>query len=220
MIEAVIFDMDGILINSEPLWRQAVIKVFNSLGIDFNEAMCLKTVGYRIDEVVAYWRKHFDLGQENDTIIANHIIDELIFSINQSGKEMPGVHFILDFFASKKIKTGLATSSAYRIIDAVMKKLNIAEYFEAIHSAEHEVYGKPHPAVYLHAAGKLNTEPMHCLAFEDSFNGILSAKAARMKCVAVPESHNYFDNRFIISDLRIHSLTEFDETKWIELNNH
>ncbi len=184
MIEAVIFDMDGLLIDSEPLWREAEIKVFRSLGIDFTEAMCLKTVGYRIDEVVAYWRKHFELGQQSDTLIANHVIDELIILINQQGKEMPGVHYILNFFSERKIKTGIATSSSYRIIDAVMAKLEIQNYFEAMHSAEHEVYGKPHPAVYLHAAGKLNVDPTHCLAFEDSFNGILSAKSARMKCVA------------------------------------
>ena len=220
MIEAVIFDMDGLLINSEPLWRKAEISVFRKLGIDFTDAMCLKTVGYRIDEVVAYWRKFYDLGEDNNAIISNHIIDELIVLINDHGVEMNGVHYILNFFRERNIKIAIATSSAYRIIDAVMEKLNIRNYFEGIHSAEHEVYGKPHPAVYLHAAGKVNAEPSHCLAFEDSFNGILSAKAARMKCVAVPEPHNYFDNRFIIADCRIHSLNDFTEEHWHTLNQH
>jgi sugar-phosphatase len=87
-----------------------------------------------------------------------------------------------------------------------------------LNSSEKEEYGKPHPGVYLTTAQKLQTDPRNCLAFEDSFNGAIAAKAARMKVVTVPDPADFNDRRFDFSDLKLSSLLEFTEEKFDLLN--
>ena len=95
------------------------------------------------------------------------------------------------------------------IIAAVLETLGIGGYFRVAQSAEHEPFGKPHPGVYIEAARALGVEPLQCLAFEDSPNGVIAAKAARMTCVAVPDPALAADRRFGAADLVLGSLTEF-----------
>jgi sugar-phosphatase len=94
------------------------------------------------------------------------------------------------------------------MINAVIAKLGIGHHLKGIHSALFEQYGKPHPAVYISAAEKLGVTPGQCLAFEDSPNGVLSAKAAKMRCVAVPEAGTQTDKRFGIADIVVDSLAD------------
>jgi mannitol-1-/sugar-/sorbitol-6-/2-deoxyglucose-6-phosphatase len=91
----------------------------------------------------------------------------------------------------------------------VLDTLDIAPYFQVAQSAEHEAYGKPHPGVYIEAARRLGVEPWRCLAFEDSPNGVIAAKAARMHCIAVPDPALRNDRRLQAADLILPSLAEF-----------
>jgi sugar-phosphatase len=102
----------------------------------------------------------------------------------------------------------IASSSSEDLIRAVVERLELSEYISAICSADLEAEGKPHPAVYLTAAGALGVEPERCLALEDSPNGVLSAKAAGMYCIAVPDPFLADDPRMNAADLRLSSLLE------------
>ena len=101
------------------------------------------------------------------------------------------------------------------MIDAVLSTLGLDDYFPIRNSAEHEEFGKPHPGVYLATMQKLGVDPDACLALEDSLNGVKSAKAAGMKCIAVPEDIS--DTRFAIADVVLPSLKNIDESVWRKL---
>lgn len=205
MIKAVIFDMDGLLINSEPFWQAAEIEIFETVGISLTVPMCHQTMGLRIDEVVKYWYDQYTWKTPSLKAIEEQIIDRVIQKIQTHGQAMKGVYKLLDFFYKNDYPLALASSSYYRIIYTVLEKLKIRSYFEVIYSAESEIYGKPHPGIFITAAQKLGVSPLDCLVFEDSFNGVLAAKAARMMVVAVPEIQ---DKRFVIADRIVDSLAD------------
>ena len=95
-----------------------------------------------------------------------------------------------------------------RLIKATVKKLEIESYFDMLVSAEYETYGKPHPAVFLHTADRIDARPERCVVIEDSFNGLLAAKSAKMKCVIIPDPATYDEARFVIADWKLRSLEE------------
>ena len=220
MIEAVIFDMDGLLIDSEPLWRMAEKKVFATVDIHLNDEDFDHFMGFKINEVADYWYGKYPWSKKTKVELENEILDELETLIKEQGTVMKGVITLLDFFKNKNISMAIASSSPNRIIQMVVNKLNIRNYFKIIHSAEMEQYGKPHPAVYIHTAKQLNVIEPCCLVFEDSFNGLISAKAARMKTISVPDAKQFDQTRFDIADIKLASLTDFTETHWLQLNKH
>jgi mannitol-1-/sugar-/sorbitol-6-/2-deoxyglucose-6-phosphatase len=209
---AVIFDMDGVLIDSEPLWQQAELIVFRSLGVPLEASMCLQTMGLRTDEVVRYWHERFpwtsgvDLGA-----VERGLIDEVEALILAKGQPKPGVTAAMAFLRRRALRVALASSSPYRLIVAACEKLGLGEVFSVIHSAEDERLGKPHPGVYLSAAAKLGVPATDCVAIEDSLNGIIAAKAARMKCIAIPDLELRRDARLSVADLVLDSLDELEE---------
>lgn len=219
MIRAVIFDMDGLLINSEPFWQQAEKDIFGKVGIQLTTAMCESTMGLRIDEVVDLWYNYQPWDGPSKDEIRESIVDRVIELIAEQGKLMEGVESTIDFFTAKGLKMSIASSSNMRIISFVVEKFELASHFEIIHSAEFEKYGKPHPDIFIHTAERLSVSPLECLVFEDSFNGVLSGKAARMKVVAIPEPTAYQQTKFNIADLKLKSLNDFNETEWKALNS-
>lgn len=217
-IKAVIYDMDGILINSEPLWQLAQIETFVELGFHFTHQMCEQTVGWRVDEVIKYWTQKFNYTTHTNEYIVGVLLDKLKLLIAQHGKTMEGVIESLEFFKSKKMPMAVATSSPIAIMEQVVDTLHLKKYFKFLCSAQYESNGKPHPAVFLTAANLLQIEPTNCLVIEDSLNGIIAAKAARMKCIAIPEPHNFNHPKFVIADTILHSLNDLTETVWKEIN--
>ena len=206
--EAVIFDMDGVLIDSEPFWRQVEIKVFATVGLHLTEDDCKQTTGYRFDEVVNHWYHTHPWQGKTKEQIHDEVIDEMVNAITHQAEPMKGVHEALDFFKSKGLRIAVASSSAMRLIKATVAKLKIEDYFELLVSAEHELYGKPHPAVFLRTAETMKVRPENCLVIEDSFFGLLAAKSAKMKCVVVPDPSNFDNPKFVIADWKLNSLTE------------
>lgn len=214
MIKAVIFDMDGLLIDSEPFWQQAEMEVFKEVGIHLTLEMCLQTTGLRIDEVTAYWYKRHPWKGVALSTVTHKIVENVIHKIQTEGEAKAGVFQTLDFFKQQNIPMAIASSSYHKLIQAVVAHLDIGSYFQHLVSAEDDTYGKPHPSVYIRTAEKLGVSPMECLVYEDSFNGVLAAKAARMKVVAVPEVK---DERFIIANKILQSLEEWNETLFQQL---
>lgn len=209
-MKAVIFDMDGVLIDSEPLWKIAEVEAFAKVGLDLTHTDCEETVGLRIDEVVQMWHDKVKWTSKSVKEVETDIVDILIREIRKQGKALTGVLEALQRISAAGYKIGLATSSYQRIIDVVVEKLEIGHYFEVMHSAEHELNGKPHPAVFLNCAKKLNIHPKDCLVIEDSFNGVLAGKSARMKVVAIPEKSHQSDPRLVIADTILDSLNDFE----------
>ncbi|PKR82009.1 2-deoxyglucose-6-phosphatase [Brumimicrobium salinarum] len=207
-IDTIIFDMDGVLINSEPMWKAAEIKVFDTIGIDFIAVGGEKTVGLRIDEVVDYWYALYPWKNKTKAEVVDEIMLEMVNGIKANGKPMKGVVEILEFFKSKGMKIGLASSSFQILIDTSLEKLGIAHYFDVTLSAQNCTYGKPHPEVYIEAAKLLKSEPQNCLVIEDSLNGVIAGKAAKMNVVAVPDGTHEVSEQLKVADLRVDNLKE------------
>ena len=218
MIEAVIFDMDGLLIDSEPLWQEAEILIFKRVNLMLTLEQCLQTQGLRIDEVVDYWYQKYPWTNFSKLEIEELIVAKVIELISQKGTALAGVDKAISFAKQKQVKIALASSSTSIIIQAALQRLNLNNAFTQIYSAESEILGKPHPGVYLTTASKLNVAPQRCLAIEDSLNGVLAAKAAQMKCIAIPEPSQRENPKFAIADVILNSLEEFDNRVWNNLN--
>ena len=219
LLNTVIFDIDGLLIDSEPLWNEAASEVFQQYGVTLTQAQYHTTTGLRTKEFIQWWFAYFNLPNEASQKAEKMIVDRVLNKIENKGKIMPGVHYIFDFFYKKEFKIGLATSSPPALIDLVVEMIGIEKYVQASVSAETLVYGKPHPQVYLNCAEILQSKPIECICFEDSFNGLLAAKSARMKCVLVPNISQRKDQRWGAADLQLSSLQNFTELHFNVLNS-
>ena len=178
--------MDGLLIDSEPLWRRAEQEIFATVGIQLTDAMCEETMGFRTDEVIGHWFERSPWTDPSPKTLEENLIRQVRELILSEGKPLPGVLHALDEVSSMGWQVGLASSSAPPLIEATLERLGLAPRFEVTCSAQDEERGKPDPAVYLTAARRLGVEPSHCVALEDSLPGVRSALSAGMKVVAVP----------------------------------
>jgi sugar-phosphatase len=207
---AAIFDLDGLLIDSEHYWQEAELEILTQLGVPLTREMCFQTVGFRIEEAVAYWYERYPWPDADLKEVSEDIVGLVIDLIEERGQPMPGAINALKICHRRDIPVGIATSTRKLLAHVSIDKLGIAGYIRAISSAEEKAYGKPHPVVYLEAARMLNAAPENCLVFEDSINGVISAKAARMKVIAVPYPPWREDPRFVLADEVLYSLKEFD----------
>ncbi len=198
---AALFDLDGLLIDSEPLWQQAEVTVFGRLGVPLTRQDCASTIGWRIDAVVAHWHRRHGWTGPSVTQVVEQIVAEVVRLVGTQGQALPGVSHALDVCRQAGLRLAVASSSRQVIIQAAVEALGVAAQFELLQSAQSEPFGKPHPGVFLQAAARLGTEPHHCIVFEDSPPGILAAKAAAMACVAVPSEHSVEPHTLAVADL-------------------
>ncbi|MCZ7536623.1 MAG: hexitol phosphatase HxpB [Acidimicrobiia bacterium] len=187
MSAAVIFDLDGLLIDSEPIWREVEIRVFGDLGVALTDDLCRTTMGLGVDEVVAHWFARAPWSGPDLPAVATTIVSEVVATIRARGTMMPGVEHALALVESLRLRRAVASSSREILIAAALERMDLVGAFDVVISAEHEPFGKPHPGVYLTAARRLGVSPEECVALEDSPNGVAAAKAAGMRCIAVPE---------------------------------
>jgi mannitol-1-/sugar-/sorbitol-6-/2-deoxyglucose-6-phosphatase len=214
-ISAVILDMDGLLIDTEPVWRIAEASVFASLGIELSESDLLDSTGQTIAELVPSWRQRpagpHEGTELSDDEIADRVTDLVIEQVAAEGAPMPGVMEAIALFKREGLRLAIASSSPRRLIDVVCQRLGLAE-IEVRCSALDEVNGKPAPDVYLAAARELGVVPEMCLALEDSAHGVAAAKSAGMRCIAVPDPLLAADPGYRAADAVLSSLTSLDET--------
>jgi HAD superfamily hydrolase (TIGR01509 family) len=215
-LNTVIFDMDGLLIDSEPCWQEAGTETLLQFNVTLSPVQYHHTTGLRTREWLDYWFGYFGIGKETIPAAEAALHQHVIEKIRTKAAPLPGVKEILAFFKARNFRIGLATSSPLSLVKVVVEKLDIEDYFETVASAEHLPYGKPHPQVYMDCAGAMAVSPLQCLAFEDSFNGLIAAKAARMTCVAIPVHDQAHLTKWGAADLKLSSLLEFNDE---HLNN-
>ena len=192
-ISAVIFDMDGLILDSEPLWKIAEIETFKEVGFDFTIEMCALTTGMRIDEVVEFWRKKIKWESFTNTEIVDKIQNKMIQLIKERGKLLPGIIESLNLLNANDVLIGLASSSSMSLINTTVDTLKIRQFFNVIHYAENEIAGKPNPAVFLSAAKMLKVNPEKCLVLEDSKAGMNAGINANMRTIVIPVESYSFD---------------------------
>ncbi len=206
---AAIFDMDGLLIDSEPLWDRAELDVMASLGVDISRRHELPdTLGLRIDMVVELWYAHQPWAGPNRAEVTARIISRAISLVEESKPLLPGVREAVALCKANGLKVGLASASPLHMLEKVLTMFDLRDSFDALASAEKLPYSKPHPQVYMDCAARLGLDPLTCVALEDSVNGMVASKAARMRSIVVPAEEGQHDPRFALADVRLKSLTE------------
>ncbi|MDB4941704.1 MAG: 2-deoxyglucose-6-phosphate hydrolase YniC [Labilithrix sp.] len=206
MLRAVVFDMDGLLIDSEPLWVRAEREIFGEVGVVLGEEDCAKTKGLRVDDVIAYWYSRHPWEGRAPAEVEARLVARVAELVGAEGVALPGVAHAIELAQRDGRKLALASSSPMRIIDAAIGRLGLAQAFAVVQSAETEPYGKPHPGIFLRTAERLGVSPVECLVLEDSLTGVIAAKAARMACIAVPFDHPSHEARFVLADAILGSL--------------
>lgn len=186
-IKAVIFDLDGTLVDSMWMWRNIDIEYLGRYGIPLPETLQKDISGMSFSETAVYFKETFG-------------IPESLEEIKQTWNEMayykythevplkPGVLAFLKRLKAKGIRTGIATSNSRELVEAVVKSLNIGEYLDEIHTSCEVEKGKPAPDIYLLVAECLGVQPEHCMVFEDIPEGILAGLRAGMKVCAVEDA--------------------------------
>jgi mannitol-1-/sugar-/sorbitol-6-/2-deoxyglucose-6-phosphatase len=210
-LNTVIFDMDGLLIDSEPCWQEGGMETLRQFNVTLTPIQYHYTTGLRAPEWFDYWFGYFGIDKSTIPAAIAALHATVFEKIRTQAQPLPGVHQVLNLFRSKNFRIGLATSSPLALANIVTDKLRIDDYFDTITSAEDLPYGKPHPQVYMDCAAALAANPLDCLAFEDSFNGVIAAKAARMTCIAVPVADQAALPKWGAADLQLGSLLDFTD---------
>ncbi len=206
---AAIFDMDGLLVDSEPLWHVAELEILGDLGVQLDRDGTRQTKGMFVAEVVDHWHEQFPWGGPSRPEVVEQILDRVGELTIERGQVLPGAIETVAAMTERG-PVALASSTPRRLIEVVLGHIGLADAFVAICSAEDEAWGKPHPAVFLTAAAAVEVAPQRCVVFEDSPAGVLAAKAGRMVCVAVPEASERHVPAMGIADIVLDSLVDLD----------
>lgn len=184
--KAIIFDMDGLLVDSETVWEAAEIEMIESRGRKFDKGIREKLMGMRVDEFFQRLREAFQL-EDSAEALTEELVNNMLTLIPTKVLPMPGVHELLAHIVDRQIPCAIASSSPQSIIDCVVSSQGWLDIFPLRVTADIVARGKPAPDVYLEAARQLGVLPENCLALEDSPNGARAAVAAGMTCYAVAD---------------------------------
>jgi HAD superfamily hydrolase (TIGR01509 family) len=207
MFKAVIFDMDGVLIDSEMYWNEVWKKFFGSRDLEFSRELKASMVGKSLRENMYFLQQKFDLV---DSVY--DLVDEILFATDHIyqdvSKAMPGAHELILAVKKKNLLCAVASGSYLYRMDLVAKRFGWDGYFDVLASTDNvDFVGKPAPDLFLYTARELGVDPKHCIVIEDSENGVQAAKAAGMRCLAVLDDR-WSVGAFRDADLVVHSLLD------------
>jgi HAD superfamily hydrolase (TIGR01509 family) len=210
MLKAVIFDMDGVIVDSEPIYHEVEMQLFHELGMDVSDELRYSYVGTKIDDMWSELKKKYLLKQTVEDLIKleaeryrKYIASPDIL------KPIPGVIELLKELFGRNISIALASSSFLKDIETILGLLDIREYFSVVVGGDEVKRGKPYPDIFECAVKKLDVSPAGCIVIEDSSHGINAAKAAGIKCIGYKNKSS--GNQDLSSaDLIIESIEDID----------
>jgi len=207
MIKAVIFDMDGVLLDNFEAWKKFDGIFLEQFGIIPDKEYSIFVNGRSQEEVAIWLKQKYNLKESAEQIQTSKInYIKKVYEIES--KPMEGIENLLKKIKKSGLKLALCSGAKMWMIDAVLDRFHWRDYFDVIVSSDHVNYiGKPNPEIYLHTARLLNVKPENCVVFEDAENGVEAAKRAGMKCIAVPNSRWSFGD-FSRADLVVSSLED------------
>lgn len=212
-IKAVIFDMDGVIIDSEPLYYQIQNELFNKLGFTVSRSEYDKFIGAGMQLM---WKnlcsKHNLLFSVEQLINMNNTIIYNTFKKSNSLKATEGFISFLTSIKKHGVKTAVASSTSKRIIKIILSKLAILQEFDVVISSEEVLQGKPEPDIFMETASRLIIDPVNCIVIEDSTNGVNAAKKAGMKCIGF-SNINSGNQDLSAADIIVNSFFDIDLNK-------
>lgn len=182
--KAVLWDLDGTLIDSEPYWMKSEIELAERHGATWTEEDGKSLVGMALKDSTRLMGERFGVELDQDKVI-NELTDSVTEQLRREIPWRPGAQELLRELRRKGVKTALVTMSLRRMALQVVESIPF-KAFDVIVAGDDVVHGKPHAEPYLKAAQLLGVDPKDCVAFEDSISGILSAEAAGTKAVGIP----------------------------------
>ncbi len=190
-MEAVIFDMDGVLIDSEPVFKKTNYRFFDSINIEVDAFEYAAYLGITLAEMCQLLCRKHDLHYSADELfelLNEHHLEEESMILDEINAPIPGVQNLLEALRASHIKIGLASSAPLEWINQIIHRIDIREYFDAIVSGGQVERGKPFPDVFLKCASLLGIVPAKCVVIEDATHGIAAAKSANMYCIGFTNS--------------------------------
>lgn len=206
-VQSVIFDMDGILADSEPCWSEIDTALLKAYNIKYSDDLKPHVLGKGFPIAVGFYKEHFGIEADLEEMIARRraIADEFYTQQIPLFDSAPKVLETL----SAQLPLGLATSSIATLALPFLKRHNIAQYFTEITTGDEVENGKPHPDIYLKTAEKLGISPQNCWVVEDALSGVQAGRSAGMKVVAIPDSR--FMDAELYRDRADHILQSLEE---------
>ena len=218
---AIILDMDGLMVDSEPLSRRAWAQVLDAHGYTLNDAIYNSIIGYRIDESAAMLSEAYDLSLGVDTLAREKT--NALAKIRANGVPvMPGLYEFHESITGRGLLWGVATSSSRSHAEEILEQLGLIDSCQAIAGGDEVPQGKPAPDIYLLVVQRLGVPASHCLAIEDSAPGCRSALSAGLTVVAVPnmdtKTTDFPDVDYVFPSL--HEVSKELDTLLAELARH
>lgn len=209
MIKAAVFDMDGTLINSEPIWQKVIVaKLAEWTGRTISDDAYLATVGLDTLSLCQQFKTEYEVPGLSAEAMLAEIHDDVITTIHREGQWMPGAERAVQMAKDLNLPVALATASDREILTAMIARFGFADLFPVRCCSDDVKISKPNPELYLLACSRLGVDPKQAIAFEDSITGLLAAKSAQMTCIAIPDLLPLDDKRYGIADRVLSSLTE------------
>ncbi|MBN1118871.1 MAG: HAD-IA family hydrolase [Bacteroidales bacterium] len=209
--QGIVFDFDGTLVDSEPLWQRSEQEIMKTVGIELTDEDTKQTIGLTSFESVEFWLNKTKNTKKSAALLTQELNQMVLDLLKTEANLQPGTMEILEFLKSTGLPVGIASGSSMAHIKTIIDRFDLKDYFNLIYSIDFERFGKPHPGIYISACKKLKIDPLYSIAFEDSFNGMLAGKAARMKVVAILDEEQHKTTRFDFIDLKIGTLAEFKQ---------
>jgi beta-phosphoglucomutase family hydrolase len=210
MFESMIFDMDGVIIDSEPIHYEINKVIFKDLQITLDDEEYRKFIGVTNTYMWTYLKEKYSLKHTLEELLENHYIKNLEYLKTCEDKPIPGITKLLEGLKKEGITIALASSSPMEFIETILKLFNIRNYFKVVISGENIRRSKPEPDIFLAAAEALGTLPENCVVLEDAMHGVRAAKAAAMKCIGY-QNPNSWDQNLSEADMVIDNLEDLSQ---------
>ncbi len=214
MIKAVIFDLDGVMVDSEPFSQKAWQNLLDEYGKTFSQGEYTQMIGQEIGASAEYLRREKCLPLSIEEILAHHHQERLRITLAEA-KSAKGLNRLIMSLQERAMKLAVASNSPITYVESLLGVLSLGDHFDYVVAIDHVNKGKPEPDIYRLAAFQLELEPKSCLVIEDSLVGMQAALAAGMRCVVIPD-RNLDGRDFDAAYARFSSLEEIQaDLDWI-----